>query len=101
MARLMCLFLPAEYLAELAMKLLVSSHIHSALVAIDDRASPSKDGYKYPLETLEISGFGIRSPVAFIVDRLRRALTGEISPLPNDYRSAWVFLVCASANFGD
>jgi hypothetical protein len=84
------------YLVDMAQKALVCKHIYSALYADRLRA---KHGLKhlYGLETCSFDPVLISSPVAFISDLLRREWDKETNACPEDYVSAWVFLVCASA----
>lgn len=89
-------FYPALYLAEFTLKFLVSRGIHVDLMADDEHVEFIKGGYKYLVETGEFPGFDIKSPVAFLADRLRRALGGENSGLSEEHISAWLLLACAS-----
>ena len=90
------MFVPSCYVAELAAKLLVASRVHGALLK-DDNADPDDFGCRYVLESGEFIDTEIQSPVAFILDRLRRHLTGTgIPPTDEEYYSAWCLLVCAS-----
>jgi hypothetical protein len=90
------MFVPSSYLAELAAKLLVASSVHGALLE-DDNADPDDLGCRYVLESGEFVDTEIESPVAFVLDRLRRQLTHASAPATDEeYYSAWSLLVCAS-----
>jgi hypothetical protein len=95
--RLIIRFTPAAYLAEVAAKVLVASPIHGALLR-DDLAEPHEMGCQYYLESGEFAEVAIESPVAFLLDRLRRNLSAHPAPRKQEeYLSAWSLLVCASA----
>jgi len=86
-----------QYLAETTMHCLFSSEI-SAKLTEDDAVEPKKKRFHYMLDTGEMPGIRVMSPVALLVDRIRRSLENETtSELSLQYRSAWLFLACASA----
>lgn len=94
--RMLLLYFSASYLGEIAAKLLVSSGVHAALFT-DENAEPDANGYRYILESGEFVELEIASPVAFVLDRLRRGMGAEALDVDwEEYRSAWVFLVIAS-----
>jgi len=95
--RLRILFLPHSYLAELTATLLVSNHIHTALITLSHDAEPSGEGYKYSIDTAEFQGKPVEAPVAFVAARLLRALQEAKEELSLEYTSAWLFLALASA----
>jgi hypothetical protein len=55
------------------------------------------DDGSYQLDTGGFSDSPIGNPVAFVADRLQRAVEGEETELSEEYRSAWLLLACASA----
>ena len=93
MCRLKLQFLPGIYLADMTMNFLYASGIYADLFKADDNF----DDNRYLLEAGQFPGFDIGSPVAFVLDRLRRSLNKELSEHSQDYVAAWVFLACASA----
>jgi hypothetical protein len=96
--RLLIAFFPASYLAELAARLLVASGIHASLLEDDNADADENYGCRYVLESGEFVDTPITSPVAFVLDRLRRHLTDPALSRDNEeYLSAWALLVCASA----
>jgi hypothetical protein len=94
--RLEVYFAPKAYLAEIAAKLLVASSVHAQLME-DENAEQDDDGTRYVLESGEFLGVDVQSPVAFVVDRLRRALLTVVDEEDEEWRSAWLLIVCASA----
>jgi len=95
--RLKTAFLPGLYLAEMVMKFIRSTTVNSQLYKADKNIDTDGDTYTYLLDAGEFPGVVVGSPVAFILDRLRRALCGETSDLPDEHLAAWVLLACASS----
>ena len=94
--QLLAKFCLSIYLVDMAQKALVCKHIHAALYTDQNRLKHDLK-YSYALETGSFEPITIASPVAFVSDLLRRELEGETTTLSEDYVSAWLYLVCASA----
>lgn len=87
------------YIADVTRKFLFSHKAQKALSGDDKRYDPNihrENGrIHYLIGTGEFSGATVINPVAFLLDRLRRCSERE-NGLPEEYRSAWTFLACAS-----
>lgn len=92
------MYVPALYLADVTMALLRSSRIHASLLAGDPNVRTHEHGYEYQINSGQWPGVDIRSPVAFVADRLRRSIGGEEGLPSVEHLSAWFFLACASAS---
>lgn len=91
-------FGPGMYLVDMTMVFFKSTNIHSALYK-DDNCAPIDGAYHYSLDT---AGYidrekKIKSPIGFVLDRLRRGLAREDTELPQEFRAAWMLMACASA----
>lgn len=94
---LRALSIPNQYLAELAVHCLYSSAV-STLLTDDDRVGVRDDDVLYLLDAGEFPGEAVQSPVALLLDRLKRALARDSGTSRSlTYRSAWLFAACASA----
>lgn len=90
-------FIYGLYLAEMVIKFLKSSKIHSELFGNDENIDINDNEYRYNLSSGEFPGFNVKCPVAFILDRLQKAQKKEDNILTEDHSSTWLFLACASA----
>ena len=83
------------YIAEMTRRFFFSQKIQSALSGGDDMNIVKKAGeIEYRIDTAEFSGASVANPVAFVLDRLRRCADSQ--ELPENYRTAWMFLAGSS-----
>jgi hypothetical protein len=92
------------YLADIAKNFLVSTHIRTALLRKDENLYTGEDEenaypFIYLLKVGEFVGERVGSPVAFLADRLQRALARDNKRTSEEefYAAAWILLSCASA----
>lgn len=90
-----------QYLAEVTTHCLFSSAINTQLTE-DDLLETNDEGESvYQLQASEFLQDAVRSPVSLLLDRVRHAAShncySEERQLSGQYRSAWLFLACASA----
>ncbi len=95
---LLLMFFPTLRLADLVRKYLLDTRIALTLWAGDSSIDWQGDKMRYLLEDFSFDNHTITNPVAFLVDRLTRAL--EARHLANDAResarSAWINLVLSN-----
>ena len=94
-------------LAKVVRKFLRSSKIQALLATNDEEnlRSSQEDEESllgapldvYDLNTGDFTGVSVNNPVAFLRDRLWRSVAPESSKFPEEYRTAWVFLVLSGA----
>jgi hypothetical protein len=98
-SELLLMFSAGIYLADMAAKLLASSHVHGNLLN-DRQRVPNEDetAYYYTLDVGQFEPMNVESPVALSDWLLRKALSQE-NDLDCDTASAWAFLACASYLF--
>lgn len=85
-----------QYLAEMTAYCLQSAQINTSLMD-DDLVESDGEQIRYSLSTGEFPSVEVQSPVALLLDRIRRLINDESQDLSDEYRSAWLFHATASA----
>jgi hypothetical protein len=84
------------YIADITKRFFHSEKLQSALCSGDENIQKTDGTLMYRLTIPEFSGTTVANPLAFILDRLRRCASKEITGIPENYRSACLFLAAAS-----
>ena len=92
-------FYPGIYVAQMAKCFLKSIKVHGVLTA-DESADwvEAKRQSVYNIEDCKFPGYSIQSPIAFVLDRLRRRLKEVDTQYRDEHKACWILLACASCS---
>ncbi len=94
-------YISTLYLVDSTRIFLHCSEIHGSIMHDKNVIQDEDNELIYPMSPGEFPGYNIDSPVSFIIDRARRCNSNSNNAADDEsdeYDSAWMFLVCNSAN---